>query len=443
MKFSFKTKRRWVVASVVVVTMASCAWILGGLTWYAQHFARRALVQRDYQRAWDWAQTARRFDAQNSETEFLQARIERKRGHLADAMQHLNRAGTLGGDRQRARREAVLAQAQSGDLEDILVELDRMLVDHSEDGVDICEAYVNGLLINGQLDNAEAVIQQWAIAFPKDPQPDHMQGRIAEFRRQSSLAEGHYRAAMGKEPRHLPSAYGLGRTHLEGNRWSEALTEFQKCLALPVRGPAQLGMARALAGLGREQEALDLLRTAARTPRNDWLDTCRQLGEPTEFDNLSFELGNLEAKAGRHREAIRWLQYAVDYNPRHKQARYQLALSLQAAGRAEEAKPHFQWYADLDAKLRERDRLHDIVARNSEDHAARIRLGELYLETESEAAGLFWLRGVLAEEPQNGAAHTTLADWFERAAHTRPEYQGLAKYHRARASSAPESLPLQ
>lgn len=254
-------------------------------------------------------------------------------------------------------------------------------------------------------------------------------------------AEHQYRAALAKQPRHLPSAYGLGRVLIVLQRWSEAFVEFEKCLAFPVRVPAQVGMARALSGAGREDEALTLLREAARTPREVWLDASRQLGETTEYDNVSFELGALEAKGGQHSEAIRWLQQAVEYNPRHAQARYQLALSLNSAGRGKEAKPHFQWRADLNAKLTERDRLHDVVERNSDDRAARIRLGELYLETESEAAGLLWLRGVLAEEPQNQTAHAILADWFERKSQTRPEYQGLAQHHRALAGSAVDRSP--
>lgn len=438
-----KTKRLWIVIPVVFGAAVICAWMLGGLAWCPQHFARQALVQRDYQRAWDWTQTARRLDTLNAETEFLQARIERKRGHIAEALRHLKRAETLGADRSQVRRELVLVQAQTGDLSDILVELDQMLIHHSDDGADICEAYVNGLLINGQLENAEVLIQQWTIAFPADPQPDHLRGRIAEFRKQPAQAERHYRAALVKQAHHFPSAYGLGRVLIEVQRWSEALDEFEKCLAFPVRGPAQLGMARALTGAGREDDALILLREAARTPRDVWFEASRQLGETTEYDNVSFELGVLEAKGGRHSEAIRWLQQAFQHNPRHMQARYQLALSLNSVGRGEEAKPHFQWRADLDAKLSERDRLHDLVERHSDDFKARIRLGELYLETESEAAGLLWLRGVLADEPQNQSAHAILADWFERKAQSQPEYQGLAQHHRALAGSAVNRLPQQ
>ncbi len=189
MKHFTKTKRLLIVIPVVLGAAAACTWILGGLAWCPQHFARQALVQRHYQQAWDWTQTARRLDTQDAETEFLQARIERKRGHLTDALRHLELAETLGADRRRVRREKVLTQAQTGDLADILIELDRMLIDHSDDGSDICEAYVNGLLINGQMETANVLIEQWTVAFPTDPQPDHLKGRIAEFRNQPAQAE--------------------------------------------------------------------------------------------------------------------------------------------------------------------------------------------------------------------------------------------------------------
>ena len=168
-----RTKRLLVVALFGLVTCTMFAWSRDWLAWWPQEWARQALARRDYETAWRWTQRAMHLDHHNAETEFLWARLERKRGHLDELSRHLQLAARLGVDRPRIDREALLAQAQTGALDGILTQLDRLLIDHSDDGAEICEAYANGLLVNGQLDNADVLIQQWTVAFPADPLPDH------------------------------------------------------------------------------------------------------------------------------------------------------------------------------------------------------------------------------------------------------------------------------
>jgi len=202
--------------------------------------ARQALSRRDYETAWNWAQHATHLAHPDAETEFLLARIERKRGHLDEVGRHLQIAAALGCDRERLNREELLTQAQTGALDGILTNLDRMLIDHSDDGAEICEAYANGLLVNGQIDEARLVIQQWRVAFPSDPQTDNLLGRLAEFYQKPAEAEEHYRHALAKNPRHFSAAYGLGRTLMELNRCQEAFDAYRICLRLPVKAAAQV-----------------------------------------------------------------------------------------------------------------------------------------------------------------------------------------------------------
>ena len=222
MMLTQRTKRILIAGPLLLVSLILLVWSLGWLAWWPQRWAQQALAIRDDDIAWEWMQQAVRWAPPNSETEFLLARIERKRGHLDEFRQHLERAKSLGGDRDRLHREELLAQAQTGALEGILTDLHRLLIDHSDNGADICEAYANGLLVNGQLDEALDLIQQWRTAFPADPQPDNLLGRLAEFRYRWQEAEKFYRSALAKNPRHFTSAYGLGRVLIELNRWQEA-----------------------------------------------------------------------------------------------------------------------------------------------------------------------------------------------------------------------------
>jgi len=410
MRVTRRTKRLLVVALFGLVTFTTFAWSRDWLAWWPQEWARQALARRDYESAWRWAQRAMHLDHHNAETEFLWARLERKRGHLDEVSRHLQRAAKLGVDHERIDREALLAQAQTGALDGILTQLDRLLIDHSDEGAEICEAYANGLLVNGQIDAARSVIQQWQVAFPADPQADNLLGRLAEFDHSPTEAEEHYRRALAKNPRHFSSAYGLGRTLMELNRWQEAFDAYQTCLLLPVKAAAQVGMARSLAGLGQDEQALQLLHAAAETPREVLIDVFKQLGEPTESDILSFELGTLETRLGHSEAAIRWLRRAVDYNPKHRQAQYQLAIALNAAGRSAEAEQCFERYSRIQSQLAEIDRLYDVVKADPENIDARFRLGALCLEADSESAGLFWLRSVLARDPNHQPTHEKLRE---------------------------------
>lgn len=395
--------------AIVVVGALLIGWLLGLPGWWARQSAVKAFSRRDYVVAWDWIQWASRLDQDNPETEFLIARLERKRGHLDQVRRHIQRAAALGLDPDRVHREELLAIAQTGDLASIVSELDQLLINHSEDGAEICDAYVNGLLINGQLAAADSLIQQWQQAFPDDPQPDFLLGRIAEFDHNPPQAEAHYKNSMTKNPRHFVTANALGRVLGELNRWDEAFKAYEVCLAFPNPAPAKLGMARCLANLGREEEARHLLRSLVEMPKDKMNEALKQIGEQTESDLFSFELGSLEAKCGHAEDAVQLLTRAVEQNSRHREARYQLARALSTLGRTDEAKVHFDWYQETQESVVEIDRLHDQVKRNPQDLDARCQLGKLYLKIGSKNVGTFWLKSVLAQDPTHADAQAALA----------------------------------
>ncbi len=394
--------------TLAAVGILAVGWLSGLPGWWAREYALTAYARRDYPIAWNRALLSARLSGNHPETELLISRLERKRGHLDLAGQHLHRSAALGLARDRVHREELLLRAQQGDIAGILKELYQLMIHHSEDGAEICDATVNGLLINGQLAEAESLIEQWIQAFPADPQPDCLRGRIAEFHRNLPKAESSYRNSLVKNPQYFAAAIGLGRVLGELNRWEDALKVYAVCLAFPDKAPAQIGMSRCLENLGREEEAYQLLSQVTERPREELHDSLNQLGEQFEFDIFSYEFGTLESKRGQYEAAVRWLQRAVDYNPRHREARYQLARALKSSGQADEAKQHFDWYLSTREKTEEINRLLDQVKLHSEDTELRYRLGMLYHEIGSEKAGNFWLRSVLVEEPDHAEANAAI-----------------------------------
>lgn len=402
-------RHRWSV--VVLVAVLSVGWLSGLPSWWIRQSVVSAIARRNYVSAWDRVKLASRLEPNNPETEFLIARLERKRGNLDQVRRHLQRAAARGLDSDRVHREELLIRAQTGQLAGIISELDQLLINHSDDGAEICDAYANGLLINGRLDEANALIQQWQQAFPEDPQPDYLLGRIAEFNRNSVGAESHYRKSLAKNNLHFPSANSLGRVLGELNKWDEALKAYERCLAFHNPAPAKLGMARCLTNLGREEDALLLLRSLAEMPIDELNDALMELGESTEVDVFGFELGSLEAKYGQVEEAVKLLARAVEHYPKHREARYLLARSLKAIGRSDEAQKHFDWYQETQKKVTEINLVLDQVKLNPHDLDLRCRLGTLYLEVGSENAGVYWLRSVVAENPTHAVAKELLAKY--------------------------------
>lgn len=408
--------QRWSFFLLLALSLSALVWMFGAAEFTAKWFAARAIGRRDYRSAQSWAERAYSLNQQDPEAEFLLARVARKLGRLDESLQHLKRADAMGIDRERVVREGILAQAQVGQLDEIADELPKLLMNQQGDGAEICEAFTNGFLANGQEREALTIIESWRMDYPHDPLPDYLWGRLAEHNRRTQEAEKHFRAALQRDPKHAMSVFGLARVMSELNRWQEAADLYQTGLASPVPGPAQMFLARCLRNLGREDEALALLKKAAQTDSTSFSEELRRLGQSTESDLLATELGTLEAQQGHHQEAIRWLRRAVQHNPKHREARYQLAQSLNAVGQTDEAQSLFKIILENDEKIREVDRLHDVILQHPDDLEARFRLGRLVYETSSEPAGLFWLRSVLARDPHHQGAQDAVARHMAREA---------------------------
>lgn len=423
-------KRHWLTGILVIAGALSLAGMLGLCEWVMREMSHRALSRRDNDAASVWATRAARINDQDPETAFLLARLARKRGQMEEMTRWLKRAAALGLDRDRIRREETLALAQTGTLPDPEQHLPPLLMEQQGDGREICEAFANGFLIHGRFAEATSLIHQWRQAYPQDSLPDVLLGRISEFDHLPAEGESHYRDALRKNSADIKAAYGLGRVLMDLNRLPDAADQFRRGLAQPMREPFQFALARCLILLGREEESEEHLRTVAAVPRDRLNQAFQEVGEPTEFDEVRLELGRLEMNRGHSDEAIRWFQQAVDYNPRHRQARYRLATALKTAGRNDEAKPHFDFYTKVQSKFAEFDRLNDAVEADPKDAEARYQLGILCLEMDSTETGLFWLRSALSMNPNHSLARAALTAHVQQQSASKLPVSAVANDHR-------------
>ncbi len=408
----------------------------GSLAAIPREFAVQALDRHDPDGAQRWLDWAARLGPGDPETAFLKARLLRKLGRAVDSGEALERAVRLGLDPQRARRETLLARASSGDVLDIAFELDRMLIDPGDDGREICEAYANGLLMAADYDTAGAIIQVWKQDFPDHAQPYYLSGRALEHLSRHEQAEQEYRAALDRQPDHLPALYAMGRFLLSRNQAEEARTFFERGLDFPHNAAPRIGLAKYYRSQGRPDEARRLLEQVVALPHEALVQGYQRVDEPLEGLPAHYELGSLLSSLGDHASALPLLDQAVAADPGNQEARYARGLALRNAGRLDEASAELEAVAAARQALTEADRLVDQIRLDEPMVAERLRIGELYMQYGSRKRGEMWLKAALAYDPHLQRAHELLAEYYAERAREDPDYAPLAAEHRRAAAGS-------
>lgn len=413
----------------------------GCLLWWGGLFrslplswARQSIVDRDLPRAERWLAIAGQLGRPAGEIDFLRARIARLDGRPPEFEKALEAAEAKGFDRERLKREEALILLGAGQLELFEDRVGSWLA--GPDQREVCEAYANGLASRAEFEKLELVLDAWARDYPHDPQPNYRRGRIREHQRRLEDAEREYRLALKLKPEYFPAAYALGRLLLDRKENDEALALFERCLSMPENTAAKVGVALCRKARGELQEAHKLLVSAVADDEQVRARSYRAVGEPHARFVAATELGKLESELGNHQEAIRWLRLPVEREPRDMMARYAFAMALRGAGDQEAAERELEAVARLRKKVDQAGKLLDHLAQSPADVEARYEAGRLLLECNSDQTGLYWLKSVLAIDPQHAATHRALAEYYEKHGDDSPLHQGLARHHRSLARSA-------
>ncbi len=430
--------RRWLhlIAGIAVVGLVAIWWT-GALAIWPRHQAQQAIHEGRLDEAETLIRRALWIDGGSAESYFLLARIQRKLGSLPEFVDSLDEAVEQGLSRERAERERLLAQAQSGQIAETQAELDYWLL-HAEDaeGPELLEAYVNGCLVSARLNEAGVLIDGWEEAFPADPQPNYYRARMLMYTREHEQAAEQLRRALEKRPEHHAAAYLLGQVLIQQNKIDEALVYFQQSTEMHYNAAPLIAEAKTLRTLGRVDEARTVLQGVIELPEEELRLSYRRVGDRYEGAPAHFELGNLESALGNHEAALPFLEEALRANPRDLTARYAYGISLRGVGRVDEAAVELATVSDARQELVEVDGLADRVAADPTLVEERVRIGELYLTYESQLTGEYWLKTALVRDPDNPRAHALLATLYEERAREDDDYAGLAAYHRQMAGDS-------
>lgn len=187
-------------------------------------------------------------------------------------------------------------------------------------------------------------------------------------------AEARLREALALAPRHPASLYSLGRLYYSQGRYPEAVTHLKLLTELePANYRAHDNLALCYDLLQQDAlalkhffRALDLVKDAHRDYdwafsntaefflKRDQSDKAFQLAAEAATRNPQsarnfFLTGSALVKLHRDEQSLRWLQRAVELDPTHAEARFQLGHALRRLGRTEEARPHLDAFRRLKA----------------------------------------------------------------------------------------------
>jgi tetratricopeptide (TPR) repeat protein len=352
-----------------------------------------------------------------AEAHLLAARCARRAEFLEDytgphpelresSSDHLQAARRLGARPDDVALEEALAQAQHGRRSD---HEDRLLEGVRAGGADaplILEALAHRHLRRLQFERALGCVESLLEADPDHALALLWRGRILEQFKQVRDGREDYERALKAVPDFDAARYYLAESLLRSQQAPEAEAHLR---ALLDRGTdnllvrlawAKCRIARGEEGVGRKLLDAWLAQAPARHPR---------LLEALEARaRLALALGQPE-------DAEAFARRALQESPLDQHALHDLAGSLNAQGRRQEARAVEEQLEKIKQDLRIVSRCREELARNPDDVSLRYEIGAAFLRVGRPGEALVWLHGVLERDPKHKPTLQALADYYAQA----------------------------
>ncbi|MFG0296157.1 MAG: tetratricopeptide repeat protein [Maioricimonas sp. JB045] len=429
-----RLRKSTIVVAVMVVGGALVLWgVPRGLGAWHLARARDRLDRREPERAIQSLRTAERWMPADAEVAFLRARAARKLGRMDEVARSLDRASRLGADPDRVRREETLAAAQSGQLSGTLSRLPGLLVASGDDADEVCEAFVEGLVMHHRFHDAAVLLNAWERDFPDDPRPHAYRAAIEASGSNWENSRTHWQKALDRAPDDPDSLLALAECSLELNRPDEALEFLEACRkAAPDKGDEhafQMVRYRSLRRKGDNDAARHVLEEMARVSE-----------VPLE---VQIELARMDVESDRIDAALDRLEGVVHEAPWNVEARSLFAVALTQAGRDDEAAAERAAVAKLTGMQSDLQKQLDRIRETPDDVSARLAAARTLAACSDPRDAIPWLLGVIDLDPGQIEAHRLLAQLYRQTGvpqladqHARI-VQRLALEQDASASSAP------
>lgn len=420
--FSSGTDRPPLVRRGIVYALVAVLLIVAGLA----HFWDTLAVWRMHSRAAELSQASRDaeatdqlraallIDQDNPRTVLQLARAHRRLGELEPAMHLINAAQELGADPQQLELERTLLDVQTGHIRGFDQKLPQLMVDLPEQSPEILRAYVLGLFANLQIDEALQLLASWESSTPEDSQPKFLQAYVYQGINRLDIAAAAYRAGLKLSNDSTLMRRRLAQVLLEAGETEEAIAELKTCLKT---APEDIEVHYLLAQCAHRQNEMDNALAELETVL---------ASSPSHFEARRLR-GQILLDKGEPQAAIDDLQELTTTSPDDIVAREALARALQALGRTDEAKSHFEFVSAATKQQDETGRLIRQVLTEPQNVDLRFEIGMRLLQAGSVEDGAKWLRTVLEIQPDHADAHLALADVLERVG----DYRNAAMHRQA------------
>ena len=432
-----QSPRKWrpIVLLCILALLLAGFWYRGGVTGIAIGMAETAIKNWQLESASGWLAFSEKL-GQSSKVQFLLARVARLNNDPDIMRQHLVKAHELGSAAAPLNREQELLRISYGEIDSLLdSKAKQWIAEQPADLGLVVDAYANGLAAQSRFSEAALVLENYEQLYPEDPMVNFRLGVMNEHLRSSAKAEDEYRIAMQKDPNYIRAAWSLARLRSSKNAPQEAI----EILKPHEKGKPVIAVRTMLAHCNQQLGDLDrsreLFKSVADLGFQAGLESYSLVDDPPERFLAASELGVLDTKMGNWEEARKYLELALDVNPRDFVARNSYAQVLRRLGLQDRAEKELARITEERSEYDKITVLREQIGQNPADVDARVQMGKILFKYESTRFGLFWIRSALTYDPKCTEAHQFLGDYYRGKAEaaTSPTdvqyYESKARFH--------------
>jgi tetratricopeptide (TPR) repeat protein len=393
-------RRLSAIALLAAVVAAASAWAAPQVrAWRHLRAARTELGHYHTSQAIRHLKVCRELWPHDPAVMLLAARAARRAGVYGDGARLLSLYEQERGRDDAVAFERLLLAAETD--QDAVVERCWQLVEAGHpDSPLLMESLARGYMRRYPLGMARRCLDRWGQSQPDSPQVHYLDGLFhLDYAHAVSAAVASYARAVELDPEHEEARLGLAVALLTSKDFGKAAEHFELLRRVqPDNARVRVGLAECRDGLGDTAGAVRLADGV--------------LAQRPDFPAALALRGHLAFRQGQFAEAATWLLRAVRRNPADHRARYGLALALEQAGRAEEAKEHLRHFQQTEKDLA---RFNEIVtteiAKRPADPALHCELGQILLRSGQREEGTRWLQSALQIDPGYAPARRALIDY--------------------------------
>jgi len=331
---------RWRSVAMVLGTIGALV-VLGLiaprlLAWAARQQAMRELRRGAISSAGHWLARADRLLPEDPRVSLLEAACFR---HLRQARRFaraLETAEQQGAPRELVAQERILGLIQAGRFDEVGSPQPAELIAQGFSPHEVAAAFVCGLLVRDQPEEAQKTLDAWAADFPEEPQVAYMRGVYCQWLDRVTAAEEHFRQALARQPRHELARMALAELLEQQDRFAEALEQYTQWAAeFPRSELARAGLARLLRSAGRLDEARQVAAgiSATRVPAALALEIAQIELESGNVAEARQRLDEVDLADIEDREVLRSAATAFGLTDQHDRAEMLFAQADAAYGR--------------------------------------------------------------------------------------------------------------